>query len=125
MAGGATFVGALPVLFLQKMSDRTAQFSRRIGGRSEFWQRKCHGIITALGIGLQNMPEGLIVAVSLIAEGYRTRYAVWISFLTAVIEPLGSFVGFGLVSLAKVALPLALALAAGAMLFVICDVIIP
>jgi zinc transporter, ZIP family len=215
MAGGATFVGALPVLFFHKMSDRAITIMLGFGGGvmlaatafsllipgieaanrlygekslvlavitlglmfgslllsqihrfaphehfikgvdgtknsglKRVWlfviaialhnfpeglavgvsfgsENTSDGIITALGIGLQNMPEGLIVAVSLIAEGYRTRYALWVSFLTAVIEPLGSFVGFGLVSLAQMALPLALAFAAGAMLFVICDDIIP
>jgi zinc transporter, ZIP family len=83
------------------------------------------GIITALGIGLQNIPEGLIVAVSLVTEGYTVAYALFISFLTAVIEPIASLVGFSIVGIATAALPWALAFAAGAMLFVICDEIIP
>jgi zinc transporter, ZIP family len=83
------------------------------------------GFITALGIGLQNFPEGLIVAMSLAAEGYSVRYALGVSFLTAIIEPIASFLGIGIVNLAQAALPLALTLAAGAMLFVICDEVIP
>ena len=83
------------------------------------------GISTAVGIGLQNMPEGLVVAVSLVAEGYSVNYALWISFLTSIVEPLGGIIGLGIVSIAQFILPWALAFAAGAMLFVICDEIIP
>ncbi|AFY47412.1 putative divalent heavy-metal cations transporter [Nostoc sp. PCC 7524] len=83
------------------------------------------GMITALGIGLQNFPEGLIVAMSLVAEGYTVGYALWVSFLTATIEPVASFIGLGVVSVARASLPWALTFAAGAMLFVICDEIIP
>jgi zinc transporter, ZIP family len=83
------------------------------------------GLMTALGIGLQNFPEGLIVATSLVAEGYGVKYALWVSFLTAIVEPIASFIGLGVVSVAQAALPLALTLAAGAMLFVICDEVIP
>ncbi|MCS6812486.1 MAG: ZIP family metal transporter [Cyanobacteria bacterium] len=83
------------------------------------------GIITAIGISLQNMPEGLIVAVSLVAEGYTVAYALGISLLTALVEPIGGVIGVSVVSLAQFILPWALAFAAGAMLFVICDEIIP
>ncbi len=83
------------------------------------------GIITAIGIGLQNMPEGLIVAISLVSEGYGVGYALGISLLTALVEPLGGIIGVSVVNLAQFILPWALAFAAGAMLFVICDEIIP
>jgi len=83
------------------------------------------GMLTALGIGLQNFPEGLIVAMSLVAEGYTIGYTLWVSLLTATIEPIASFLGLGIVSVAQASLPWALTFAAGAMLFVICDEIIP
>ncbi|MBW4644353.1 MAG: ZIP family metal transporter [Goleter apudmare HA4340-LM2] len=83
------------------------------------------GIPIALGIGLQNIPEGLVVALSLVAEKYSAGYAVWISLLTGLVEPIGGLIGIGVVSIANFILPWAMAFAAGAMLFVISDEIIP
>lgn len=83
------------------------------------------GIPIALGIGLQNMPEGLVVALALVAENYSRKYALWVSLLTGLVEPLGGLVGVGVVSVAQFLLPWAMAFAAGAMLFVISDEIIP
>jgi ZIP family zinc transporter len=79
----------------------------------------------ALGIALQNMPEGLVVAWSLKNLDYSRWYALGISTLTGLVEPVGGIFGAGVVSLAQGALPWGMALAAGAMLFVIVDEIIP
>jgi ZIP family zinc transporter len=83
------------------------------------------GLTLALGIALQNMPEGLVVAWSLKSLQYSPIYALGISTLTGLVEPVGGLVGAGLVSIAQEALPWGMALAAGAMLFVIVDEIIP
>lgn len=83
------------------------------------------GLSVAIGIGLQNMPEGLAVAVALLGQGYRPWYVFGVSLLTGLVEPLGGLVGVGAVVLATGVLPWALAFAAGAMLFVIMDEIIP
>lgn len=83
------------------------------------------GIPVAIGIGLQNMPEGLVVALSLVAQNYSNKYALWVSLLTGLVEPLGGLVGAGIVGIAQFILPWAMAFAAGAMLFVISDEIIP
>ncbi|GAB1542348.1 ZIP family metal transporter [Scytonema sp. NUACC21] len=83
------------------------------------------GIPVALGIGLQNLPEGLVVALSLVSEKYSAGYALWISLLTGLVEPIGGVIGAGVVSIANFVLPWAMAFAAGAMLFVISDEIIP
>ncbi len=84
-----------------------------------------HGLPIAVGIGLQNMPEGLAVAFALMKANYKTKTAFWIAVLTGVIEPVMAFAGYGLVKLFAPALPFILALAAGAMLFVIVDEVIP
>jgi ZIP family zinc transporter len=84
-----------------------------------------HGLPIAVGIGLQNMPEGLAVAFALMRANYSTKTAFWIAALTGVIEPVMAFAGYGLVRLFQPALPFILALAAGAMLFVIVDEVIP
>jgi ZIP family zinc transporter len=83
------------------------------------------GIPLAIGIGLQNIPEGLVVAVSLLAEKYSAGYALWAALLTGLVEPVGGLVGAGVVAIARPLLPWGMAFAAGAMLFVISDEIIP
>lgn len=84
-----------------------------------------NGLTIAIGISLQNLPEGLAVALSLVRENFSTKKAFLIATLTGLVEPIGSFIGLLLVNIAKPLLPLILAFAAGAMLFVISDEIIP
>lgn len=83
------------------------------------------GLPIALGIGLQNMPEGLVVAVALLGQNYSPLFALQVSLLTGLVEPLGGLVGASVVSLGNFVLPWGMAIAAGAMLFVISDEIIP
>ena len=84
-----------------------------------------NGIAIAFGIALQNMPEGLAVALSLVRENYSVRYSFLIALLTGLVEPIGAFLGYGLVLVFEPVLPCILALAGGAMIFVISDEIIP
>jgi ZIP family zinc transporter len=79
----------------------------------------------AIGIGLQNMPEGLAVALPLMSEGYSRWKAIGIATLTGLVEPIGGLLGVGTVTAFQPILPFGLAFAAGAMLFVISDEIIP
>jgi len=83
------------------------------------------GSALALGIGLQNIPEGLVVALALRDLNYSVPYVLGVSLLTGLVEPLGGLLGVGVVSLAQPLLPWGMAFAAGAMLFVIIDEIIP
>lgn len=83
------------------------------------------GLVVALAIGLQNMPEGLAVALPLLREGYSRRRSLWYGTLTGLVEPVGGLLGVALVSIFSSILPWALAFAAGAMLFVVSDEIIP
>ena len=78
-----------------------------------------------IGIGLQNMPEGLVVAVALAAAGHSHARAFLLALLTGLVEPVGGLVGAAAVSVSAVVLPWGLAIAAGAMLFVISNEIIP
>lgn len=84
-----------------------------------------NGIPLAIGIGIQNMPEGLAVALALLTLGYPKISAFAVAGLTGLVEPVGGLVGSGAVSLAEFLLPWGLAFAAGAMIFVISDEIIP
>jgi ZIP family zinc transporter len=84
-----------------------------------------NGVALAIAIGLQNIPEGLAVAMPLVALGYERRQAVFIAFMTGLIEPVGGFLGVAMVTVFLPLLPIGMAFAAGAMLFVISDDIIP
>lgn len=79
----------------------------------------------AVGIGLQNVPEGLAVAAAMLAIDYRKSQAFLVASLTGLVEPLGGAVGSSAVWIAAPMMPVALGLAAGAMLFIISDEIIP
>ena len=79
------------------------------------------GTSLAIGIGLQNMPEGLAVALPLLGLGYSRLKAVGIATLTGLVEPVGGLLGVAAVRVFHPILPLGLAFAAGAMLFVISD----
>lgn len=83
------------------------------------------GLVVAMAIGLQNMPEGLAVALPLLTEGYSKQRSLWYATLTGLAEPVGGFLGVALVYIFHSILPWAFAFAAGAMLFVISDEIIP
>jgi ZIP family zinc transporter len=82
-----------------------------------------HGM--TLGIALQNIPEGWIVASALLALGMSAPRAAAIALATGLVEPLGGLLGVIATSLAGAALPLALAGAAGAMLWVVGHELIP
>ena len=71
------------------------------------------------------MPEGLAVALPLVGEGYSRGRALLYATLTGLVEPIGGLIGVALVLIARPILPWGLSFAAGAMLFVISDEIIP
>ena len=83
------------------------------------------GLPLAIGIGLQNAPEGLAVAVALLGEGYSKRRSWVIAALTGMVEPVGGLLGAWIIVLSEPLLPWGLAFAAGAMLYVISHEIIP
>jgi len=82
-----------------------------------------HGM--TLGIALQNIPEGWIVASALLALGASPLRAAAIALATGLVEPVGGLFGVIATSIAGAALPLALAAAAGAMLWVVAHELIP
>ena len=84
-----------------------------------------NGTALAVGIGLQNIPEGFAVAVSLTAIGYSRARAFSVALLTGLVEPVGGAIGAAAVTFAEPLMPALLGMAAGAMLFVISDEIIP
>jgi ZIP family zinc transporter len=82
-------------------------------------------VALALGIGLQNFPEGTAVAMPLRREGLSRSRSFFYGQLSAVVEPVAGVIGAAAVVLAKPILPYALAFAAGAMIFVVAEELIP
>src|SRR5690606_17439141 len=83
------------------------------------------GDAVAAGISLQNGPEGLIVAIALVAAGYGRWLAFGVATVSGLIEPIAAIAGSLMVSVSATVLPWGLAGAAGAMLFVVSHEIIP
>lgn len=83
------------------------------------------GLVVAIAIGLQNIPEGTAVAMPLLREGYSKKKAFMIATLTGIVEPVGAFIGVAVVNVARFFLGFGMAFAAGAMIFVVADEIIP
>lgn len=79
----------------------------------------------AIGIGIQNFPEGLAVSLPLRCSGMSKWRAFWYGQLSGMVEPVAGLLGAVAVVLAEPLLPYALAFAAGAMVYVVVDDIIP
>jgi ZIP family zinc transporter len=82
-------------------------------------------IALALGIGIQNFPEGTSVSVPLRREGMSRLKAFWYGQLSGIVEPIAGVLGAAAVVLMRPILPYALAFAAGAMIFVVVEELIP
>jgi ZIP family zinc transporter len=79
----------------------------------------------AIGIGLQNIPEGLAIALPLRREGMGRFKSFWYGQLSAAVEPVAGVVGAAIVTSMGSVLPYAMAGAAGAMIYVVVEELIP
>lgn len=79
----------------------------------------------AIGIGIQNFPEGLAVSLPLRGAGFSSWKSFWYGQLSGMVEPIAGLFGAAAVVIAEPVLPYALAFAAGAMVYVVVDDIIP
>lgn len=82
-------------------------------------------VALTIGIGLQNFPEGIAVAVPLRREGYSRLKSFWYGQLSALVEPIAGIIGAAAVVIMRPLLPYALSFAAGAMIFVVIEEVIP
>ncbi len=78
-----------------------------------------------LGIGVQNIPEGLALAMALKHSGISRFKSFFYGFFSAIVEPIFSLVGAGTTLMSQLLLPYALSLAAGAMIFVTIEELLP
>jgi len=82
-------------------------------------------IALAIGIGIQNFPEGLAVSMPLRKEGMSRLRSFWYGQLSGIVEPIAGVLGAFFVLIARSTLPYMLAFAAGAMIFVVVEEVIP
>lgn len=82
-------------------------------------------VALAIGIGLQNLPEGTAVAMPLRREGWSRLKCFMYGQLSGVVEPIAGVLGAAVVMIMRPFLPFALAFAAGAMIFVVAEELIP
>ena len=79
----------------------------------------------AFGIAIQNFPEGAIISMPLRAEGMSKGRAFWGGVLSGIVEPIGAVLTILAASVIVPALPYLLSFAAGAMLYVVVEELIP
>ncbi len=82
-------------------------------------------IALAIGIGIQNFPEGTAVSMPLRREGLSRLKSFWYGQLSGMVEPIAGIIGTAAVLFAKPLLPYALGFAAGAMIFVVVEEVVP
>ena len=104
MAVGVVFAGAL-----------AGEFSMNIAG----------ALALAIGIAIQNFPEGAVISLPLRSEGASRKRAFGLGVLSGIVEPLGGLITIWLASYITPALPYLLAFAAGSLLYVVVEVLIP
>lgn len=81
--------------------------------------------LIAIGIALQNIPEGMVIIAPMLAVGISKKKTFLLASLTGLVEVVGTFIGYFAVSISVAVLPFALAFAGGTMLYVIADEMIP
>jgi ZIP family zinc transporter len=82
-------------------------------------------LVLALGIGIQNLPEGTAVAMPLRSMGMSRGKSFFLGQLSAIVEPMAAVVGAAAVVWARPLLPYVMAFAAGAMIYVVVEEVIP
>lgn len=82
-------------------------------------------VALSLGIAIQNFPEGAIVSMPLRSEGVSRKRAFLLGILSGVVEPIGAFITVLLAEMVVPLLPYLLSFAAGAMLYVVIEELIP
>lgn len=82
-------------------------------------------VALSIGIGLQNFPEGIAVSLPLRGEGVSRFRSFWYGQLSGFVEPISAVVGAAAVLAVRPMLPYALAFAAGAMIYVVVEELIP
>ncbi len=116
--------GSRPLLLLSALTIHNVPEGLAVGvafaaGGSEL------GLPVAIAIGVQNVPEGFAAATPLIDAGYSRMTALGVAAATGLVEPPAALLGYGAAEASSAMLPLGLAFAAGAMVYVVVDELVP
>ena len=79
----------------------------------------------SIGIALQNLPEGAIISMPLIGEGYSKPKAFLLGGMSGIVEPIAAIITILLIGVIEPVLPYLLSFAAGAMIYVVVEELIP
>ena len=120
----STAHGASSVLFLSAMALHNLPEGLSVGVGYGSHDHDL-GAIVALSIGLQNMPEGFLIALFLITHRVNKWFALLLAFVTGMLELAFCWIGYVFSGLFSAVVPYGLAFAAGAMLFVVYKELIP
>ena len=82
-------------------------------------------MVLAIGIAIQNIPEGAIISMPLKIDGESKKKAFILGVLSGIVEPIGAFITILLINIVVPLLPYLLAFAAGAMIFVVVEELVP
>lgn len=123
-AGAITAEGSRVLLFVAAMAIHNLPegLAAGVGFGTESLAR---ALAIAGGIAAQNLPEGMVLVAPMLHAGVPPRRALALAMATGVVELIGVPLGYLAVSLSAVALPFLLAFAGGAMLFILCDDMLP
>ena len=124
LEGGASPRTRRVLLFVAAMAIHTCPegLAAGVGFGTEDVPR---ALAIAGGIALQNLPEGMVLIAPMLQAGIPPRRTLALAVSTGAVEIVGTLLGYGTVSLSAAALPFLLAFAGGAMLYLICDDMIP
>ena len=117
-----TSLGAALVFFLKKQISGSLQ--KILTGFAAGVSRTA-ALALAIGIAIQNFPEGAIVSMPLLAEGMPKSRTFWMGVLSGAVEPVAAAVTILAASAVVPVLPYLLAFAAGAMMYVVVEELIP
>jgi ZIP family zinc transporter len=120
---GATALGAVAAVILRDITARTQD--TLLGFAAGMMLAASSFSLILPGIAIQDIPEGLAVALALRVTGLSTLRAALIAVGSGLMEPLGAVVGLGISTSFALGYPVALGLAAGAMIFVVSHEVIP
>ena len=82
-------------------------------------------MLLAIGIAIQNIPEGAIISMALKMQGMSKGKAFWYGVLSGMVEPIAAFLTLALINIVVPILPYLLAFAAGAMIYVVIEELVP
>ena len=122
------WLGILFLLLLDHLIPHLHQNSLQAEGPKSQLQRTTMMVLAlalSLGIAIQNFPEGAIISMPLRAEGMKKGRAFWGGVLSGIVEPIGAVLTILAAGIVVPALPYLLSFAAGAMLYVVVEELIP